>query len=238
MVVRTSGAADEHLDGALGPEVGFHDVMQAFCSIDVHEDRLRSRCDVALSCSRRARLHRIELHARDARTALLPMTSASGLSCLIDCPLISALRPPPCALFTSFQKALLWPAHPFVKGREDRIVFPLCVPFLSGTCAVCRSSSDATLRARDSAFIGVARLLWCRRADRIPLLRQSANAGELLCSKHKCFLCTLIPSRHHLLRRLFESVLTHPLTAPHQLIASDNAIISGSAWENPPRGWH
>ena len=143
MVVRTSGAADEHLDGALGPEVGFHDVMQAFCSIDVHEDRLRSRCDVTLSCSRRARLHRIELHARDARTALLPMTSASGLSCLIDCPLISALRPVLSSV--PFKRLSSGPLTP--SRREERIASSFLSVFPSSAAPALCAGVAQTLRS-------------------------------------------------------------------------------------------
>ena len=44
----TSSATNKHLDGALWPEVGFHNIMQSFRCVDVHEQSCAPAHDLGL----------------------------------------------------------------------------------------------------------------------------------------------------------------------------------------------
>ena len=48
----TSGAAHEHLDGALGAEVRFHHVLKTLRSVDVHEEGSLLRHDLRVRVDR------------------------------------------------------------------------------------------------------------------------------------------------------------------------------------------
>lgn len=53
----TSSAPDKHLDGALGPKVGFHDIMQSFCCINIHEQGCTPAHDLGLGVQSFDRRH-------------------------------------------------------------------------------------------------------------------------------------------------------------------------------------
>jgi hypothetical protein len=49
---RTSAAADEHFDGAFGPQVRLHDVQQPLGGVDVHEQRCQAAHHLRLRIQR------------------------------------------------------------------------------------------------------------------------------------------------------------------------------------------